>query len=71
MRDGVISEMGDPASCAFVIGPRMMTPDFNEVLYHYLRGITLNTYDEYLPSGVALPGNFKSQWDNLRLNLSS
>ena len=36
-----------------------------------LRGIIYNSYDEYLSHCVSLLDNFKSEWGDLRLNLSS
>ena len=36
-----------------------------------LRGTVYDTYDEYPGSGVAILGNFKSQWGDLGLNLTS
>ena len=54
-----------------VTGPRMMTPDLHVFVYGAYEGMILNPYDEYLSSCVSHLGNFKSEWGDLRLNLSS
>ena len=66
-RGRVISQMGDRACRPWSNDDTRLVRAF----VPHLRGIILNSYDEYLSSCVSLLGNFKSQWGDLRLNLNS
>ena len=66
--------MGDPTYRVWSSGCHWAENDDTRlvrVIVPRLRGIILNSYDKYLSSCVSHLGNFKSEWGDLRLNLTS
>ena len=66
--------MGDRVCRPWSLGCHRTENDDTRLVRVYvprLRGMILNPYDEYLSSWVSHLRNFKSEWGDLRLNLSS